>query len=124
MKVSCNEVFGPVVAVAGRTGLDQAIEMANDTQLRPAGRRLHRRPAGTALRAARELDFGGVTLNEVPTFRADQMPYGGVKESGNTREGPRFAVRGDDRAADGRDPAVAAVKPCWVPGHPWGQAGA
>ena len=47
----------------------------------------------SALRAARELEFGGVTVNEAPTFRADQMPYGGVKDSGNTREGPAFAVR-------------------------------
>ncbi|HYX84293.1 MAG TPA: aldehyde dehydrogenase family protein, partial [Gaiellales bacterium] len=46
-----------------------------------------------ALRAAERLDFGGVTLNEAPTWRADQMPYGGVKESGNTREGPKYAVR-------------------------------
>ena len=47
----------------------------------------------TALRAAQELEFGGVTVNEAPTFRADQMPYGGVKASGNTREGPAYAVR-------------------------------
>ncbi len=40
-----------------------------------------------------ELEFGGVTVNEAPTFRADQMPYGGVKDSGNTREGPAYAVR-------------------------------
>ena len=39
------------------------------------------------------LEFGGVLINEVPTFRADQMPYGGVKDSGNTREGPAFAVQ-------------------------------
>ena len=47
----------------------------------------------TALRAAEELEFGGVTVNEAPTFRADQMPYGGVKDSGNTREGPAYAIR-------------------------------
>jgi len=47
----------------------------------------------TALRAARELEFGGVTVNEAPTFRADQMPYGGVKASGNTKEGPAWTVR-------------------------------
>jgi acyl-CoA reductase-like NAD-dependent aldehyde dehydrogenase len=47
---------------------------------------------GTALRAARELDFGGVLVNEVPTFRADQQPYGGLRDSGNTREGPQYAV--------------------------------
>jgi acyl-CoA reductase-like NAD-dependent aldehyde dehydrogenase len=45
------------------------------------------------MKAARELEFGGVTVNEAPTFRADQMPYGGVKESGNTKEGPAYAVR-------------------------------
>jgi acyl-CoA reductase-like NAD-dependent aldehyde dehydrogenase len=47
----------------------------------------------TALRAARELHYGTVLINEVPTWRADQMPYGGVRESGNTKEGPPSAVR-------------------------------
>ena len=41
----------------------------------------------------RALEFGGVTVNEAPTFRTDQMPYGGVKASGNTREGPAWTVR-------------------------------
>ena len=59
--------------------------------LRPASRDLHVQPPGRARRRA--LEFGGVTVNEVPTFRADQMPYGGVKDSGNTREGPAWAVR-------------------------------
>jgi acyl-CoA reductase-like NAD-dependent aldehyde dehydrogenase len=92
MKVSCNEVFGPVVTVARVSGLDQAIEMANGTIYGlQAG--VFTTDLSAAMRAARELEFGGVTLNEAPTFRADQMPYGGVKESGNTREGPRFAVQ-------------------------------
>ncbi|MSW88568.1 MAG: aldehyde dehydrogenase family protein, partial [Actinobacteria bacterium] len=47
----------------------------------------------TSLRAARELEYGGVLVNEVPTFRTDQMPYGGVKDSGNTKEGPHYSVR-------------------------------
>jgi len=47
----------------------------------------------TALQATRLLEFGGVTVNEAPTFRADQMPYGGIKDSGNTKEGPAWAVR-------------------------------
>ena len=47
----------------------------------------------TALAAAEALDFGGVTVNEAPTFRADQMPYGGVKGSGNTKEGPAYTIR-------------------------------
>src|SRR5204862_413185 len=46
-----------------------------------------------AMWAAQALDFGGVTVNEAPTWRADHMPYGGVKESGNTREGPKYAVQ-------------------------------
>ena len=46
-----------------------------------------------AVKAAAGLEFGGVTVNEAPTFRSDQMPYGGVKDSGNTREGPHYAVR-------------------------------
>ena len=48
---------------------------------------------GVALRAATTLDFGGVLVNEVPTFRTDQMPYGGVRDSGNTKEGPHWSVR-------------------------------
>jgi acyl-CoA reductase-like NAD-dependent aldehyde dehydrogenase len=44
------------------------------------------------LRAARELSFGGVLINQVPTFRAEQQPYGGLRDAGNTREGPAYAV--------------------------------
>ena len=92
MKVSCNEVFGPVVTVAKIGSLDEAIAQANGTDYGlQAG--VFTQDITKAMRAARELDFGGVTLNEAPTFRADQMPYGGVKESGNTREGPKFAVQ-------------------------------
>ena len=47
----------------------------------------------TALKAAHTLDFGGVIVNEMPTYRTDQMPYGGVKDSGNTKEGPHYSVR-------------------------------
>ena len=59
--------------------------------LRPPGRDLHRGHPRRAA-AARSLEFGGVTVNEAPTFRSDQMPYGGVKDSGNTREGPAYSV--------------------------------
>ncbi len=45
------------------------------------------------MRAAQTLEFGGVTINEAPTYRTDQMPYGGVKSSGNTKEGPAYSVR-------------------------------
>jgi acyl-CoA reductase-like NAD-dependent aldehyde dehydrogenase len=92
LKVSCEEVFGPVVTVNEVDSVDEAIELANSTRFGlQAG--IFTRSIDTALRAARELEFGGVTVNEAPTFRADQMPYGGVKDSGNTREGPHYAVR-------------------------------
>ena len=72
--------------------LDEAIELANGTRYGlQAG--IFTANVKTALEAARRLEFGGVTVNEAPTFRADQMPYGGVKDSGNTREGPAYAVR-------------------------------
>ena len=92
LKVSCEEVFGPVCTVAPYTSLDEAIELANGTRYGlQAG--IFTSSVKTALEAARRLEFGGVTVNEAPTFRADQMPYGGVKDSGNTREGPAYAVR-------------------------------
>jgi len=91
MKVCALEVFGPVVAVQSYTNLDDAIALANDTRygLQAA---IFTRDLSTGLRATRELDFGGVLVNEVPTFRADQMPYGGLRDSGNTREGPAYSV--------------------------------
>jgi len=92
LKVSCEEVFGPVCTIAPYDTLDEAIELANGTRYGlQAG--IFTRDLKTALNAVQRLDFGGVTVNEAPTFRADQMPYGGVKDSGNTREGPAYAVR-------------------------------
>ncbi len=92
MKVCSLEVFGPVVAVQSYSDLDDAFRLANDTRygLQAA---VFTSDLGTAMRAARTLDFGGVLINEVPTFRADQQPYGGIRDSGNTREGPHYAVR-------------------------------
>jgi len=92
LRVSCEEVFGPVCTVTAYDTLDQAIELANGTRFGlQAG--IFTASLKSALAAAQQLDFGGVTVNEAPTFRADQMPYGGVKDSGNTREGPAWAVR-------------------------------
>jgi acyl-CoA reductase-like NAD-dependent aldehyde dehydrogenase len=92
LKVSCEEVFGPVVTVNPYETLDEALALANGTKYGlQAG--IFTTSIDNALRAAEELEFGGVTVNEAPTFRADQMPYGGVKDSGNTREGPAYAVR-------------------------------
>jgi len=91
-EVSCEEVFGPVCTVTAVDSIDEAIELANGTRYGlQAG--IFTATLANALRAAQELEFGGVTVNEAPTFRADQMPYGGVKDSGNTREGPHYAVR-------------------------------
>src|SRR5215207_2079119 len=92
LKVACEEAFGPVCTVSAYDTLDEAIELANGTRYGlQAG--IFTSNVKTALDAAQRLEFGGVTINEAPTFRADQMPYGGVKDSGNTREGPAYAVR-------------------------------
>jgi acyl-CoA reductase-like NAD-dependent aldehyde dehydrogenase len=91
-KVSSEEVFGPVCTVTAVTSLEDALRLANATRYGlQAG--IFTSRLDSALGAAQELEFGGVTVNEAPTFRADQMPYGGVKDSGNTREGPHYAVR-------------------------------
>jgi acyl-CoA reductase-like NAD-dependent aldehyde dehydrogenase len=91
-EVSCDEVFGPVCTIQPYALLDEAIAAANSTRYGlQAG--IFTASLDDALRAAQKLDFGGVTINEAPTFRADQMPYGGTKDSGNTREGPHYAVR-------------------------------
>ena len=92
MKVCSQEVFGPVVVIAAYDDLDEALRLANDTRygLQAA---IFTRDIGDAIKALHTLDFGGVLVNEVPTWRADQQPYGGVRDSGNTREGPAYSVR-------------------------------
>lgn len=86
------EVFGPVCVTVPYTDFDEAIALANDTRYGlHAGVFTH--DLRKALHAARRLAFGGVLVNEVPTFRADQQPYGGVRDAGNTREGPAYTVR-------------------------------
>jgi acyl-CoA reductase-like NAD-dependent aldehyde dehydrogenase len=92
MRVCREEVFGPVVAVQAYPSTDEGLRLADDTRYGlQAG--IYTSSLATALRAARELHFGTVLVNEVPTWRADQMPYGGVRSSGNTKEGPAAAVR-------------------------------
>ena len=92
MKVSRQEVFGPLCTVSPYDSSEEAFDLANATEYGlQAG--IFTANLKTALAAAAALEFGGVTVNEAPTFRADQMPYGGVKESGNTKEGPHYAVR-------------------------------
>jgi acyl-CoA reductase-like NAD-dependent aldehyde dehydrogenase len=91
-KVWCQEIFGPVATINTFSSFDEAVELANDSDFGlQAG--IFTRDIGRAIEAGKRLEFGGVLVNEVPTFRTDQMPYGGVKDSGNTREGPAYAVR-------------------------------
>ena len=87
-----DEIFGPVATIHTFKTFDEGLEMANDSRYGlQAG--VFTRDVGNAKKAGETLEFGGVLINEVPTFRTDQMPYGGVKDSGNTREGPHYAVR-------------------------------
>ena len=65
--------------------------LANDSRVRPAGGDLHRRHRQARCGPSTTLDYGGVLVNEVPTWRADQQPYGGLRDSGNTREGPAYS---------------------------------
>ncbi|HET7455904.1 MAG TPA: aldehyde dehydrogenase family protein [Solirubrobacterales bacterium] len=90
-KVWCEEIFGPVATIDTFRVFEEALTMANDSKFGlQAG--VFTSDIGKGLEAGRTLEFGGVLINEVPTFRADQQPYGGVKDSGNTREGPAYAV--------------------------------
>jgi acyl-CoA reductase-like NAD-dependent aldehyde dehydrogenase len=90
-RMSGAEVFGPVVAINTFTDLQAAINAANDT---PYGLQagIFTQNLRRAFDAARRLHAGGVIINDIPGFRADNMPYGGVKESGMGREGPRYAI--------------------------------
>jgi len=92
MLVCVKEVFGPVVAIQAIDSVEEGLKLANDTDygLQAA---IFTRDLATAFDAVRTLDFGGVLVNEVPTWRADQMPYGGIRDSGNTREGPAYSIR-------------------------------
>jgi acyl-CoA reductase-like NAD-dependent aldehyde dehydrogenase len=89
--ISCREAFGPVVAIYPYRDLDEAIDRANAT---PYGLQagIFTSDLQRAFRAARRLEVGGVMINDIPMYRADHMPYGGVKESGTGREGPRYAI--------------------------------
>ncbi|HUK76121.1 MAG TPA: aldehyde dehydrogenase family protein [Thermoleophilia bacterium] len=91
MKVCASEVFGPVLAVLKARDICEAIEISNDSDYGlQAG--IFTRDLNKALYAARHLEVGGVMVNEVPTFRVDHMPYGGIKSSGMGREGVKFAI--------------------------------
>ncbi|GEB33612.1 MULTISPECIES: aldehyde dehydrogenase family protein [Brevibacillus] len=89
--VSCQEVFGPIVVVTPFEAIGEAIEAVNDSRFGlQAG--IYTSDIHAAMRAAEELEVGGVMINDIPTFRVDNMPYGGVKDSGFGREGIKYAV--------------------------------
>jgi glyceraldehyde-3-phosphate dehydrogenase (NADP+) len=91
MKVSCEEVFGPVVTVTPYRQLSDAIALLNRSAYGlQAG--LFTQDVNKIFYAFRHLEVGAVLANEIPTFRADHMPYGGVKDSGLGREGIRAAI--------------------------------
>jgi acyl-CoA reductase-like NAD-dependent aldehyde dehydrogenase len=92
MKVCSQEIFGPVCSIVPYDSLEEAFEHANSTEygLQAA---IFTRSIEPAVKAAAALDFGSVMINEAPEWRVDQMPYGGTKASGNTKEGPAYTVR-------------------------------
>lgn len=91
MNVVCQEIFGPVVSVTPYESLEEVVAMSNDTVYGlQAG--IFTQNLEDAWYAINNLDFGGVIVNDASSFRADLMPYGGVKQSGIGREGPRYAV--------------------------------
>ena len=91
VSLSCREAFGPVVGVNSYETLDEAIARVNES---PYGLQagIYTRDIQKAFRAARQVHVGGFMINEVPQYRVDQMPYGGVKLSGSGREGPKYAI--------------------------------
>ena len=91
LRVCCEEVFGPVVVVHTYSDLDDAITRVNAT---PYGLQagIFIKDIERAFRAAHSLRYAGVLINDVPMFRADHMPYGGMKSSGIGREGPKYAI--------------------------------
>ena len=91
MKVCREEIFGPVVTIAPYATFEEAIERVNDPRYGlQAG--VFTNDVTRAFQAHRDLEVGGVIVNDVSAFRADQMPYGGVKDSGVGREGLRYAM--------------------------------
>lgn len=91
LKVSCQEVFAPIVLINKVKTVEEAIDLVNDSRFGlQAG--IYTENVHTAFHAADALHVGGVLINDIPTFRVDHMPYGGVKESGSGREGIKYAT--------------------------------
>jgi len=91
MQVMCAEAFGPLVSLVPFDDFEDALTMADEGNFGlQAG--VYTRDLNKAMRAVQRLNVGGVIINDVPTLRIDNMPYGGNKDSGIGREGPRFAI--------------------------------
>ena len=91
MRVSREELFGPAVAVSAFGDIDEAIAMANDSRFGlSAG--IFTQNVDWAMRFAREVQSGNLHINSSPQWRADIMPYGGLKDSGMGKEGPGYAI--------------------------------
>lgn len=92
MRMSCDELFGPAVGVTRAANIDEAIALANDPRYGlSAG--IFTQNLSHALRFAREVESGNLHINWAPGWRCDLMPYGGLKESGFGKEGPKYAVQ-------------------------------
>ena len=92
MRISREELFGPAVAVSAFDGIDEAINMANDSRFGlSAG--IFTQNIDWAMRFAKEVESGNLHINSSPQWRADLMPYGGLKDSGMGKEGPAYAVQ-------------------------------
>jgi acyl-CoA reductase-like NAD-dependent aldehyde dehydrogenase len=91
MRVNREEVFAPVITVTPYDSFKQAIRMANDTDYGLQSG-IFTQNVNRIMQAFEEIQVGGLQVNDVSTFRVDQMPYGGIKGSGIGREGPRYAI--------------------------------
>jgi acyl-CoA reductase-like NAD-dependent aldehyde dehydrogenase len=92
MRISCDEIFGPAVAVTRVKSLDQAIALANDSIYGLAAG-IFTENLNWAMEFVRKVDSGNLMVNWGPGWRADLMPYGGLKDSGMGKEGPKYAIR-------------------------------
>lgn len=92
MKISCEELFGPAVAVTAAKSIDEAIHLANSTRYGLSAA-VFTESLDAAIRFARRVESGNIHINWGPQWRADLMPYGGLKQSGLGKEGPKYAVQ-------------------------------
>lgn len=91
MRISCEELFGPAVAVSRFDNIDEAIALANDSDYGLSAA-IFTQNIDWALKYARQVQSGNIHINWGTVWRADMMPYGGLKDSGMGKEGPRYAV--------------------------------